>query len=72
MKISKQNYGRIGLEAYKTLCLFQTGQVYEYDDYSKEILQELKYAGYIKIWSDMFGTHLCLVGYKCAMPLDHF
>lgn len=65
-------YGRISLNAYKTLACMRSGKVYDYYFFDCNLLQELKYAGYVKIWSDLFGTHVCLRGKKNNMPLNRF
>jgi hypothetical protein len=52
---NKIKYGYISRSAYYLLNSFQFGQVYNYEDYSNEFLQELKEANYIKVWeNDLF------------------
>lgn len=72
MNNSKKSFGRIGLQAYKTLATIKAGEIYNYNDFDKELIQELKYNGYVKVWSDMFGTFVCLVGTKNHMQLSRF
>lgn len=64
--------GRIGRAAYLLLCTFKHGDIYNYNDYDSDLLQELKYQGYILVWSDIFGTQFCLKSNKAQIRQQQF